>query len=303
MDNDNRINNNNPRRDISRPDRSNMERMGRVTNQNRPSKSEFQKVLEQSHNNFDPYQGGSQSMSTTVTKEAIQPAASMQERFGKDKEGFKKHLEKEDPKDDVKKSDSKESVGPRAKLAEKKVVSRSAVSDHSGHSDQGQQKSDRQSGQGGHQASSGGTSQQGKKGRDLASPLLTKNSKTLRQAGGSEVRSFQADLHATQISSLVSKPSLTGMGKVLSQVVMNQIIQYCRLVTKTDGDKEIDMQLKEEIFKGLRLKVSMARGGIEAIFMAPSQEVLDLFQAQKSEIQKALQEKGIEVRSLRVILS
>ncbi len=300
MDNDNRINNNDPRRDTSRSNRSNMDRTGRVANQDRSNKSEFQKILEQSNNTFESYQGGmGQNTNTTATKEAIRPAASQQERFGKDKEEFKKYLEKEDPKDDVKKNNSKESGAPRAKLAEKKVISRSSVSDRGQHKGGGQS-----SGHGGKSSSGGGTSQQGKKGRELSSPLLVKTSKGIQRGEVSDAKNFQADLHAVQISSGGSKAlSMRTMGKVLSQEVMNQIIQYCRLVTKTDGDKEIDMQLKEEIFKGLRLKVSMVKGGIEATFMAPSQEVLALFQAQKTEIERVLQEKGIEVKSIRVIIS
>ena len=47
------------------------------------------------------------------------------------------------------------------------------------------------------------------------------------------------------------------------------------------GDKEMDVQLHETVFKGLRLKVRMVNGKAEVDFLTGSEEVRNLFQTQK----------------------
>ena len=74
-------------------------------------------------------------------------------------------------------------------------------------------------------------------------------------------------------------------------------------MTKVDGDKEIDMQLHEEVFKGLKLRVAVVKGKVAATLSTQSAEVRDLFQAQKHELHKALTEKGIDVSSIDVTMA
>jgi flagellar hook-length control protein FliK len=117
---------------------------------------------------------------------------------------------------------------------------------------------------------------------------------------------FEMELQAAQSVSTTTQatppPKAPKDPNIIPKAVMDQLVQYCRIVTKTDGDKEIDMQLHEQAFKGLRLKVSVNKGKVDATFTTESQEVMKLFNSQKAELRKALAEKGIEVGSINVVI-
>jgi hypothetical protein len=234
------------------------------------------------------------SHSNTETKEAVKPVLSQDERYGQQKESFEKNRrenDRDDREDTGRSTDGKEGTRPRAKEADKRVIGR-------------QNLSERHQGEGGHSGEGHGGSGQGRyRGKGLSleeihgqKGLLTET--TLKSR-------FEAELHAAQTMmqpTASTKAPLMKQSPLLSKTVLDQLVQYCRLVTKTDGDKELDMQLHEEIFKGLKLRVSVSKGRVDATFVTQSQDILKLFQSQKNQLREALSEKGIDVNSINVIM-
>jgi len=289
-------------RDLVRSDRSNVDRGSRLIPRD-PNKPSFQKVLEDTGQspgedamNFTPQGQGS----TTETKEAVRAASSEQERFyNPDKDGFqKKLLEKERPRDrdePAKSGESKDAGAPRAKEAEKRVVGHGSLSER-GHGE----------GEGGHAGGEGSGKGQGQRGqREFVnfSGMGLKGAAVKGDAKGIIHGSFEMELHAAQSLARATLPAPPTKPLAANKALMDQIVQYCRVVTKTDGDKEIDMQLHEAVFKGLKLKVSIDKDGkVVATFITESQEVSNLFNAQKDELKKALAEKGVAVESINVII-
>lgn len=272
----------------NRPDR--VDRGGRIlAPQKTPEKSPFQKLLDETTQQKDTGQQSGQP-TAAETKEAVKPVLSQQERYGRDKDQFEKRLkEKESDRDDAKTGGSKESGTPRAKEAEKRVIARSSV---------GEQKHQGEGEGGGH--GSGGAGQ-GKKGKGFA---LGTESKGIRRGelGEAKPGGFILGSEPPAAGSMAAAVLKAKAPAVLTKALLDQLVQYCRLVTKTDGDKEFDIQLHEEVFKGLRLRIAMVKGKVEATFVTQSQETRDLFQAQKSEIREALAQKGIDVQTINVIM-
>ena len=273
----------------NRPDR--VDRGGRIlTPQKTPEKSPFQKLLDETtqQKDFSADQQPGQP-TATETKEAVKPVLSQQERYGRDKDQFEKRLkEKESDRDDAKTGGAKEAGTPRAKEAEKRVIARSSVGEQK-HQGEGE-------GGGGH---GGGTAGQGKKGKGFA---LGTESKGIRRGELGEAKPGGFVLEAPAEGSMAAAVLKAKTPAVLTKALLDQLVQYCRLVTKTDGDKEFDIQLHEEVFKGLRLRIAMVKGKVEATFVTQSRETRDLFQAQKSEIREALAQKGIDVQTINVIM-
>ncbi|MBI4196682.1 MAG: hypothetical protein HY539_02555 [Deltaproteobacteria bacterium] len=89
---------------------------------------------------------------------------------------------------------------------------------------------------------------------------------------------------------------------VFSKALLDQIVHYVKLLSKADGEKEMDISLHEKVFKGLRLRVATNHSRIEATFLTESESVRELFLARKGEIEKALAEKGIDVRKIDVTM-
>ena len=91
--------------------------------------------------------------------------------------------------------------------------------------------------------------------------------------------------------------------QALPEAILQQIVQYCRIVTRTDGDKEMVMKLRDEIFRGMDIRIALVKGKIEATFTTDHPDVQRLFNAEKGKIIKALAEKSIDVRQINVILA
>ncbi len=287
--------NNDYTRDLHRS-RTNVDRGGRLLPRD-PNNPNFQKVLEDTGTSSDSMTFTPQGQGlTTETKEAVRAAVSQQERFsgGQEKDDFQKRLnEKEREHDEpAKPGESKESSGaPRAKEAERRVVGRGSLSER-GHG----------GGEGGRGGGEGSGKQEGQRGQKgfVALPGSETGSGIKGEAKGIIHGSFEMELHAAQS---LAHPTPPTKPLAANKALLDQIVQYCRVVTKTDGDKEIDMQLHEVIFKGLKLRVMINKDGqVVATFVTQSKEVLDLFNAQKSELKKALAQKGIAVESINVIM-
>lgn len=103
---------------------------------------------------------------------------------------------------------------------------------------------------------------------------------------------FAEKLQAS-IAKSVSQPGL-------SQAVLNQIVQYVRVGINRMGDKEMQLDLHEKVFRGLKLKVTSREGKVEVHFMAATDESRALFEKNRDAIKDALEKKGIVVEDIRV---
>lgn len=278
------------------------------SDKNTQQKSAFDKVMEERqfslNNNTDLNKNN-----TTATREAVKPAASQQEKFGKEKDNFQKKLEeKEKDGDEKKPTSSRGDSSSRARQAEKKVIGR----EHSEGREEGQK--GQSDGSGGHSGQGGKGGQSSHGGAESGMNQQSRRQKgfqTAKSQGNTPEskmqRSDKAAFHV-DMPNIASGNSATGvknaqLPRTLSKAVLDQVVQYARVMTKTDGDKEMELQLKEEVFKGLRLRVRMKDGKVMATFITHSESVRNLFQSQKAEIAKSLEEKGIVVSSLSVIFS
>ncbi len=269
-------------------------------------KSAFDKVMEDRQ--FQLNNNPNLSNATTATREAVKPAASQQEKFGKEKESFQEKLqEKEQDSDEKKNVHSRGDGAARARQAEKKVVGReSSDGREEGRKGQGegngQSGQGGKSGQGGHGSAESGMNQQSRRqkgfitnkaGTQAAEPKPQRSDKT----------AFHIDVPQAGTTPGNTEVKNAQLPRALNKAVLDQVVQYARIMTKTDGDKEMELQLKENVFQGLRLRVRVKEGKVMATFITHSDAVRNLFQSQKAEITKSLEEKGIVVSSLNVIFS
>lgn len=297
-----KVQNNDTRRDLNRVDRGNFDRGGRLVAPGRPvEKSPFEKVLDQTTQRHDPFFGNlhNPQATETATREAVRAVAPQKEK-PRSKEEFKKKFdEKETDQDERKSSRSRSSDAPQAKVAEKRVIARSAVSDQR-HQGSGGDKGGSAGGKG-----SFGQNQQGKGDRRGDKGFVPMAPEV--EAGGLRAEVNESVRSPFVLEAQMARVAATSIPRplrpeLLNKALIDRLVQYCRLVTKVDGDKEIDMQLHEEVFKGLRLRLALVKGKVATTFVTRSPEVRDLFLAQKGAIQQALEEKGIEVASVEVTM-
>lgn len=175
---------------------------------------------------------------------------------------------------------------PKGKVAEQKVIAKSPLSDR------------QRDGQGKGSSKDGSTNHW--QGNKLKSFIISSDLKNLHKGKIQELGQggFMAHLKKTQ--EVFSKKTQTPT--VFTKALLDQIVQYVRVLTKTNGEKEIDVSLHEKVFKGLRLRVSMRDSKAEVNFLTPSEEVRELFLAHRADLEKTLGEKGIDVRRINVIM-
>ncbi len=252
---------------------------GNVSSGNTPQKS-FQGYMDQVRD------GGQQTRSTDAPPKPV--TSHDEHREGTKDESYKKNREHEmerDEKGNIRNSRDGDS-GLHAKLAEKKVMARHALS-QGGH--QGQ---DKGSGKGGHQS---GREQP----KNFAGLLRSKAVSGQEKLGKADKAVATFSLTTLKKMELANE-QLQVMPKGLSKQAMDQIVQYVRLMTRVDGQKEMEISLHEKVFQGLKLRVTLIQGKIEATFLTQSVDVQKFFQSQTGEIREALSKKGIAINGLSV---
>ncbi len=279
-----------------RPQRTVASQSNRLLTPKGVEKPPFEKVLEDTQQDLNWPQPTAQS-TATETQQAVRGAVSQQERESRPKDDADKRFrDKKSDRDDPSGKSESSSSTVRAKEADRKVIGRGDLSER-GHG---------QGGQGGNSFRGDSQGRQQGRGTSLATDLGLTKAQALAQTAKSK---FEAELQVAQsmmpatLSASAAAASGIAAPKMLPKAVLDQIVRYCRVITKTDGDKEIDMQLHDELFKGLRLKVSVTEGRVQATFITVSPEVGQLFRAQKSDLTRALEEKGIAVESLNVLVA
>lgn len=180
-------------------------------------------------------------------------------------------------------SESRDST-QHAKEAEQRVVGREGRGESQG----------RDSGKEGRQGTGGERGQQSQPG----------STKSAAQTAKSTAKAMQA--HALFAGKGQQASRLAGKGLLpprLPQELLDRIVKHARLLMNKDGEKEMQLALHEEIFKGLRLRIATKKGKVTATFVTSSREVHDLFLSERRAIDDALTEKGVEVEGIDVIMT
>ncbi len=278
---------------------------GRLLVPNRmPEKNSFEKVLEdhQQGQDFNAVHHPDQQTTNTATREAVRNVMSQKERFGQGKDkSEEKSKERESEREE---SAGEASQGPataRVKEADRRVIAKQGLSERGSRG----QKDGKQGEPGG-----GGGQPSGRQGQfpgGSASGVRNLKGTGVVLRTDPKQMQFEAILQkgmagATNEVAGTSKPREAKPGNLITKEMLDQIVQYCRLVTRTDGDKEMEMQLHDAVFKGLKIRVAMKNGKVDATFVTESGDLRGLFEAHKSDIRSTLAEKGIDVGAINVIM-
>ena len=192
------------------------------------------------------------------------------------RESYREHareMEQRQDKKAEKKKEEKANEGDRgerktdAKIAEQKVVGKGTYKDNQGDRD-GQSQ-----GFGG-----GRRSRKGLEGK-------------LMKAGA---RGLPLDLKSKFAQKL--KDAFGKDTPKLSQEVINKIIQFVKVRINKEGEKEIELELSDKIFKGLKLKVATkGKGKVVVHLKTKNSKTRSIFEKEKSSIREALSKRGIQV--------
>lgn len=234
----------------------------------RPKETDFDKILEKSRM-AAPLASSSQTQSKTLTEDAIREAAKREDRQGE---------ERKRDEDEDKGGKNFRQKGERSdhKVTDQKVIAKGRLKQDGG-------------GSGGEDRRGGyGTSS----GRRETSRVLTKSS----------AKSLPVDLQEKFAAKLArSAKGADGTDHAaLSQQVINKIVQFVRIGLNRKGEKEIQLDLSEKIFRGLKLRV-IARGGkVGVLFRTADSKGKAAFEKNTDAIRDALAKKGIEVDEILV---
>ncbi len=314
-----RVNDN--RRETYVPPRTKAE-TNRVTRNDRPyrtaetKKSSFEKLLDETSQSYDSNLPADAQGSRTETRDAVRSATSEQGHSSASQEQQSDFLKK--LKEKEKESEPRDSHGDDSKSVKKENSHR--ISGHgSSHRDggggggqQGQQGSSSGNQQGHSKGGSGQGQKQDKEGKSMTAMPGAKKmgpdevgpeasiKKTFSEMLVMSSPSTGAPLPGSSTTSSLSAKST--LPTELPKPLLDQMVRYCRLMTKGNGDKEMEFQLKEDMFRGMRIKVALSNGKISATFLSAHEDIKSYFQSHKNELMMALAEKGVEVKSVSVMI-
>jgi hypothetical protein len=201
-----------------------------------------------------------------VTEQAIHEAAKRQER---EQEGKKDDEERRKDKKQVKQGDERHDV----RTADQKVVGKGA------------------------RRQGGGGSGEGRQGGFDGSTQRRGITKMLQRAGA---KALPADLQAKFAARLAQAQRAGPSQAVLAQQVLNKIVQYVRIGINKAGEKEIQLDLHERIFRGLKLRVTEKDGKVGVHFRTSDARGREVFEKNRDAIRDALAKKGIEVAEITI---
>jgi Flagellar hook-length control protein FliK len=205
----------------------------------------------------------SQPVSKTLTEQAVQEATRRQDREGD---------EKKDEREDKGKREARHGGERRATGAgDQRVLGKGTM------------------GQGG-RGSEGGGREGGFEGQAGRRGLSTR----LTRAGAKSVPIDLSGKFATKMTQM-GKGTAAARQAVLSQQVLNKIVQYVRIGINRAGDKEIQLDLHEAVFRGLKLRITARGGKVGVHFRTADAASRSIFERNRAAIRNALNKKGIEV--------
>ncbi len=252
-------------------------------NESRPRQSFDDKLSEEESNEERP----TESRKPSRSKEGAQQHQAHEKV--RERQSRQESREDRDQKDEGGGSERKEST-QKAKEAEQRVVSKEGRG--------GQSQS--HSGQGGQQ----GAGQQSK-GQSQSQAKGQPEKATQQQQAKEAPKSFvnQAAATTSETSGTTQTAASAPLPKAIPQRILDQIVSYARLVTRKGGETEMELALRDEVFKGLRMRISTKNGKISATFVTSSKDVRDLFNNEKRALNHELTEKGLAVESIDVIMT
>lgn len=233
------------------------------------SQSAFDKVLEQSK---------------ALQQSPVNVQAASQKGAEKDvKEVFR---EQDGKKGRDKDSDDRDSEKGKDSVRDKKGLSqtltRQAVA---------RTKSDKESG--------GQSGQQGKKDQGGGGYEGQQRLKTTSLKRTGEATTVQGEVEHANFSTKLKSAEKASHTQAMQKIV-NSIVQAFRVGLNVDGEKELQLDLKEKIFKGLRLRLTSKRGKVSIQLLTATASVRDIFEKNAPEIRKMLEQKGIAVADIKV---
>lgn len=165
----------------------------------------------------------------------------------------------------------------QAEAAGKKVVGKAGLKEQKGES-------------GGHGFEGGGSGQK-KSGRQSVQG---------KKEIGSEEMGAVANKAFAQAFQKALAQSAKDLPKTLPQEVLNQVVRHVRVGLNRQGEKEIELDLHQNVFKGLRLRFHSNHGRVNVHFLAANEGVKRLFEREAPRIRAALEGKGIAVETIQV---
>ena len=218
-------------------------------------------------------------------KETLQSRKGAEERV----QERQRHRDSEDDsgsKEQKHGSEQKDSA-QHAKEAEQRVVGRQGQGD-SGRGSSGQGQVGRQ-GTGAEQGQQQATGSQSREGK--ARPAETQQNLFNQAAATSVQSSTTPGAREAQVT------------RTIPQHIIDQVVKMARLIKGPDGKTEMEVRLHDEAFKGLTLRVALQDGKIRASFVTGHRDIRDLFQQERQSIRSALEEKGLDVSAVDVIMT
>ena len=87
----------------------------------------------------------------------------------------------------------------------------------------------------------------------------------------------------------------------LSQSIMNQIVQTVKFGLNQAGEKEIQLRFQEQVFRGLKMRVSKKDGKVVVQFIANDRKTRETFLREQPKLLAELKKKGIDIEELTVV--
>ncbi|MFA5811909.1 MAG: hypothetical protein WC956_06225, partial [bacterium] len=210
-----------------------------------------------------------QPQSKTVTEQAIQESAKRQDR------------DTDERKKDEGEKDKKGETGQKGEQGSSKQIDQRVVG--KGTMRQG--------------GGSGGGS--GKEGGFESGMGRRSLSKQLSKAGARSVPIDLQSKFASRLAQAARGPDAAQQA-ALTQQALQKLVQYVRIGINRAGEKEIQVDLHEKIFRGLKLRVTSKGGKIGVHFKTADIRGREVFEKNSDAIKRALAAKGIEVAEFTV---
>lgn len=231
-----------------------------------------------------PQERRPESKESRKSKESAQKQAAHQDRVS---ESRKREDSREQESREDRGGSQKKDSGEHAKQAEQRVMAKQGQGESSG--GKGGQKGQEGRHGAGQQASGQSGAGTGKSSAQAARP----EAKPMWSAGM---------IAQGPAGTATASQAATGPGRI-PQRVIEQIVSYARLYSKKDGETELELALHEEIFKGLRMRISTKNGRVKVTFITSSRDVRDLFKMERNSLNSELTENGLAVDGIDVIMS
>lgn len=125
---------------------------------------------------------------------------------------------------------------------------------------------------------------------------MTREAGQAKSKDGAKTAQAQAQgAFATQLKKMDTPQALSAHH---IQQIVNKVLQFFRLKKLTTGETEIELGFREDIFKGLRLRLVQKDGKVALHIQSGEGDVRRLFEKSRGAIEKALTDKGIKLSEI-----